>query len=942
MFSVRYWTFFAIVLAALGYTLVASMQNNAPRHSPADSNSYRYDRLDNGLKVLLVHTPNAQKAAAAVSVEVGSGDDPKDRQGLAHFLEHMLFLGTEPYPDPEEYQAFINRNGGSHNAFTAHNQTTYFFDIDNSAFEGALKRFAPFFISPTFAADYVEREKNAVQAEYMAKYKDDFRRIYSGEKQAMNPEHPFAQFSVGSLDTLADRDGSLIRDELLTFYANHYSADRMTLVLAGNYPLDQLEKWANDQFQAIPKRQTVMDTTTPPLFVANQLPLDLNLEPIKEIRRLQFSFPMPENQSLYQYKILSRISSLLGDEGEGSLLAFLKQQGWAEGLTAGQSLSGKHESLLTLQIQLTPLGLANVDRITQALLYNIDLIKAKPWPAYLFNEQKELSELAFRFQEQPALTDLVIRLSSNMLIYPKDDIIYGDYRYETPSQAQLEPFFANLNANNMLRTLIAPKVSTDTVDPWYGTPMRIRPLNYQADEGFANHLSALHLPAENPFIPTDFSLRPANAIATPETLIDRPESVLWYYPEHEFKLPKARVLVELQQAKIQQSAREQVLAQLYARTVNEALNTYSYPAALAGLNYHLKVNSLGLELSLGGYQHKLPVLLERILTQMDKVDLSEDEFQRYRDSLQRMLENQLKNKPYERAIVELRRTLIAPSFSEAELLASLTDITRADVLAFGQDLQHNLATRLYVHGSLSKEQALEFADVVDRHFKANAPLVAQPNLLRMPTGTHQTELQLAHHDNLLLTYIQGQNNSDHERARYALLGQILSSPYYQRLRTEEQLGYVVFASQFPQQTVPGLVFLVQSPNAKPQHIWLRNQVFFNDFAQTLANMSAPEFDNFKQGLITALQEKPQNLGEKSARYWQEIGIARTNFDTNSAIAAEVAKLTLDEIQQLYKQVIIEHNNPQLAFTQGGKLTSWPDLNAVTRSGWTPFALSNAK
>src|SRR5690606_12119197 len=115
------------------------------------------------------------------------------------------------------------------------------------------------------------------------------RRIFSAEKQAMNPAHPFASFATGNLDTLSDRDGRAIRDDLLAFYQQHYSADRMTLVLAGNYDLQQLEQWAVQHFAAVPVRNTVSRSPNPPLFAEGQLPLDLTIEPVKEIRRLQFT-----------------------------------------------------------------------------------------------------------------------------------------------------------------------------------------------------------------------------------------------------------------------------------------------------------------------------------------------------------------------------------------------------------------------------------------------------------------------------------------------------------------------------------------------------------------------------------------------------------------------------------------------------------------------------
>src|SRR5690554_7357796 len=93
MFSTRYWIFFLIVLAAISYSMFQLSSANTLITSPQDENKYEYLTLSNGLKVLLVQTPDAAKAAAAVTVDVGSGDDPKGREGLAHFLEHMLFLG---------------------------------------------------------------------------------------------------------------------------------------------------------------------------------------------------------------------------------------------------------------------------------------------------------------------------------------------------------------------------------------------------------------------------------------------------------------------------------------------------------------------------------------------------------------------------------------------------------------------------------------------------------------------------------------------------------------------------------------------------------------------------------------------------------------------------------------------------------------------------------
>jgi len=116
--------------------------------SPNDNRNYRYLVLDNALRVLLVEDPDTDKAAASLTVLRGSYHEPAEHQGLAHFLEHMLFIGTERYPEVDGYQQFIATHGGSSNAYTAAEHTNYFFDIEPGQFEAAMDRFSQFFISP--------------------------------------------------------------------------------------------------------------------------------------------------------------------------------------------------------------------------------------------------------------------------------------------------------------------------------------------------------------------------------------------------------------------------------------------------------------------------------------------------------------------------------------------------------------------------------------------------------------------------------------------------------------------------------------------------------------------------------------------------------------------------------------------------------------------------
>ena len=294
--------------------------------SPNDTRAYRSVQLDNGLLAVLVSDPASDKAAAALAVYRGQYDDPEGRAGLAHFLEHMLFLGTAKYPDVDDYQNFITTHGGTFNAYTSSDHTNFFFDIRPDYFDGALDRFAQFFIAPTFDAAYVEREKNAVNSEYQLYFKDDAWRANHVEKQVMNPAHPGRRFSVGSLATLSGD----VRTDLIEFYRTHYSADQMALVVLGNQSLDQLNAWVTEKFSAIPRRPVAKAAPIGPVFAPGELPRKLTYQTVRDAREVVYNFPVPELDSHYREKPGVYLADLLGHEGTGSLHAQLKARGWIE------------------------------------------------------------------------------------------------------------------------------------------------------------------------------------------------------------------------------------------------------------------------------------------------------------------------------------------------------------------------------------------------------------------------------------------------------------------------------------------------------------------------------------------------------------------------------------------------------------------------------------
>ena len=180
-------------------------------------------RLSNGLSAYLVSDPGVEQSAAGLAVAAGSWEDPTAYPGLAHFLEHMLFMGTKAYPREEEYMEFINDHGGSVNAYTASDRTVYMLTVNHEAFPEAVDRFSHFFIDPLFSPNSIARELHAVDQEHAKNIEHDGWRQYMILKETANPNHPIHGFSTGNAKTL----GGIPQKSLKNWYATIYSTKKM-------------------------------------------------------------------------------------------------------------------------------------------------------------------------------------------------------------------------------------------------------------------------------------------------------------------------------------------------------------------------------------------------------------------------------------------------------------------------------------------------------------------------------------------------------------------------------------------------------------------------------------------------------------------------------------------------------------------------------------------
>ncbi len=905
-------TAIARTLALLTLLLVSVLAQamEAPRKSPADNNDYRFIELDNGLRAILVSDRQADKAAASLNVAVGSGDDPAGREGMAHFLEHMLFLGTEKYPEPGEYQQFIKSHGGSHNAFTAFQDTNYFFDVEARFLEPALDRFAEQFAAPLFTPELVDRERNAVHSEFSSKQKEDGRRFYSVKKAASNPDHAFSQFAVGNLSTLANTEEQPLRPDLIEFWKTHYSANLMTLAVYGPQSLDDLEQMVRSRFSAIENRNLTAKTFPQPLYQAEQLPAKVTAAAIKDVRSLSLSFPIPSQDDKYRTKPASYVANLLGHEGPGSLFDVLKRAGLVESLSAGLGMDTGDNATLEVSMTLTPAGLAQQDDILPLVFDYIDRIREEGISEERFREMQQLAQIDFRFREQGEPVHEATSLSRQLRYYPAEDVLSAPWLLERYAPEQYRAILERLTPDNVMVFVLAPDPALDqpAQTPWYEAEWQRQPLNPTAltEQRLPELAAQLSLPYANPFIPEDLDMVAGATMEQPALLASPGGLDLWFARDTRFDTPKANVFISLRTPAARVSARSSVLTQLLVDAVNTNLNAWAYSARLAGLDYSVYPHLRGITVRVGGYNDKLHTLINRILMQLANPTLTQQRFDIARQNLVDSLQNKAKDRPVEQTSEFVQTALIEGAWPTEDKLEAARQVSLDELKSFSEALLSEVDPVVLAHGNLSRAYTLNLAQQIRAIVLKNSTMaeVERSRVRQLPAEETQVTLDVRHPDTGYTLYMQGENTGFAERARFRLLAQIISSPFYEDIRTTRQLGYIVYATPFEILETPALGFVVQSPKATQAQIDQAVREFSAQFEARLANMDQASLNREKQAVISKLLERDRQLGDISGRYWREIDRAATDFDSRERLAEAVQAVKQDALLETFRQAVL--------------------------------------
>jgi secreted Zn-dependent insulinase-like peptidase len=208
-------------------------------------------------------------------------------------------------------------------------------------------------------------------------------------------------------------------------------------------------------------------------------------------------------------------------------------------------------------------------------------------------------------------------------------------------------------------------------------------------------------------------------------------------------------------------------------------------------------------------------------------------------------------------------------------------------------------------GNLTADQAREQASLIRGALTPRLSRDDIPTLQPLRVANDATTLQphSTREESLVLRYLQGRDQSLEEQARLSVLAQWLDTPFYQQLRTEEQLGYIVNAGYSPLLEAPGVALIVQSPDVDSATIAERMDDFLHQAQARLEALSDEELAAHRQAVHDRLRQRDTSLQGMANRYWQATALEEIRFDRRERLAELALDVTPEALQTLWPELL---------------------------------------
>lgn len=833
-------------------------------------------RLANGLQVAVLSLAGSAQAAISVRVAAGSHDEPAEYPGLAHFLEHLLFLDCADYSGEQRLMPFVQACGGQLNASTQARHTDYFCEVPAEQLAAALARQCAMLARPLLRVAQQLSEREVLHAEFLARGQDADTLVATALGQALADGHGFAAFQAGSRETLAVEQAAF-QQALGDFHRQHYQGANVSLVLVGPQSVAELHALAQRYAGELASGPALPAASPAALLPLRRPQLQLQLPSAVPTLHLAFALEFdPAAPAGDLQQTLAFVQTWLLAESPGGLLAQLRGAQLCSGLTARVLYHYQGQALWLLSFT------GVVDDSAQAEL----AAALQDWLGF-FASHAPWDELCKRYRliqmgRPPARTPLALarqwQAALALGLTPNQGLSARALQW-------LPQLLQQLQAPPRRITLLAGSAPLPLWPDASGFTLH---LQEAVQPVAASRHWRWHLPAANPLQGDVLAALPPLAIAAQLHWLDAPLSSL-----------NAPVVVH----GLCRFAAQLPAAQLLA-VAQVALRELTANAEQVGFDLQLFAQRGALQLFLQGPGPLLPLLLGQLL---QRVQAPPAEV--WSQALQ------LARHAHDAAQMPLRQMLgRLPELFEAG--AAPLPAATARELQCAYQLTGFAAQLL---GVAPTEQAR-----ITALFSATTALARDLPAALPAAGCYWRAGQVDTAEACVVLFCPLASPKAHDEAGWRLLAHCYQGPFFQRLRSELQLGYGVFCGFRQVQGRRGIIFAVQSPHASEAEVLAHIRRFLADQTPRLAALTAAEL-----GAAAQVLAEPLNLARLTALEYAELHWQQHLAGLPSAHAAAVLHaLAGYDTQQLLgcqQQLLDAHGGWYLLSNQAPSADGWLSL-----------------
>ena len=863
-----------------------------------DMRDYTYGVFDNNIKYIIVYDKSLINTNISVSVNCGFFNDYKYFYGIAHFIEHLLFMGSVKYPIQNYFDNKINEFSGVNNASTSEEYTTYILSILNNGLFEILDIFSRFFIDPLFSLDSIKKEMNAVNNEHLKNINNNTSKLLYVCNLLANKDSPVNTFGCGSLETLNIEN---IRELILDFYKKYYTTDNISICIMSNFPTSEIFNNLLNTFGQIKK-------STNHSFIINQPFYNINKNNIYYLKNdnctnnILFFWEIPKKYCKYFYVFVE----YLNDKSNKSLHHHLFKLGYIINFDAYVENVG----ILTLIMEVTELGYNNLQIINDMIFSYINNIKNND----LFNYNKYINkkrDSLFNYTNRPSNVSYAQYISENNLMVDTKYVLnkYPFYEYNKSNEFLYDLFSEFINIDNKIMILNSNhpclyNILEEIDMPYYNNKFyKIDNLNFES----CNSIVWKPLNFKNKFLDKKIKLYKINDyIYTPILIYNN----IWFSYFNKEINPVVIIWLSISNIKYYESSTNFILTNIFINILYHIINIKLYKilesVATIAIISNLKTKSIDIYINTLNNKYFIQKLVNSILKYTSNIlkymeNIINDTFitNQIIDNSNIIKNNITENlKNYNNHLLECSTYNF---LTVKNMTNAINNISKDDIILFNSKILNNSNMKMFVIGSIKIKNIINIIN--KKYIKYFDIYDISDTKIHAVESINIYHPNINENNNLIAVYypITGKTSTLQYLITLLFIN-MFSRKFFDELRTKEQLGYIV-SMKF--RTFDKIYIVQEIQTSFNPDIVIEKINIFND--KLLKYLDDIDINSYITNLIDDITYINYSLNNIKEFYLNKIMNNNLNFFNYLSYKQKYKKINIDLIKKFITNYITKNN-----------------------------------